>query len=114
MAAVGRQEEAVRAAAVPSIVYDRGALNLNWFVAQALTVFLYVCLAAWPFFPILLQWRPWPIHSTLLFLFLLTILAWVIVYQSSSIYAALGSSFLVLMLTGLTAVEYTASQMKME
>ena len=34
MAAAGRQEQAVRAAAVPSIVYDRGALNLNWFVAQ--------------------------------------------------------------------------------
>jgi len=49
-----------------------------------------------------------------LFLFLLTILAWVIVYKSSSIYAALGSSFLVLLLTGLTAVEYTTSQMKME
>ena len=79
-------DQEMRTISVPGLVYDRVVLNLNWFVApvseglhemltppetasdpmtslcclgyrQTLTAFLYICLAAWPFFPILLQWR---------------------------------------------------------
>eukprot|EP01041_Mallomonas_annulata_P003602 gene3602-7164_t len=94
----------------PMSFYVTPFLGFNWLVAQLTTIFLFACIAAWPFFPILIQMRPWPLSFSFLFIILLTILAWVLVWASDEIYAGLLTSFLVLLLTGLTAVQYTASQ----
>mmetsp|Transcript_5473 Transcript_5473/g.5638 ORF Transcript_5473/g.5638 Transcript_5473/m.5638 type:complete len:134 (-) Transcript_5473:282-683(-) len=90
--------------------YSTPLLGLNWLVAQMTTFCLFACVAAWPFFPILVQMRPWPISFSFIFIILLCVLAWVLIWASNTVYSGLLASFLVLLLTGLTAVEYTTSQ----
>lgn len=77
------------------------------------TVLLFLFVAAWPFAPILVHWKPWASQPTLAFLLLLLTLAWVLVARSHSIFAALLSSWLTLALTGLTAWEYTTEQVRL-
>ncbi|CAN0456924.1 unnamed protein product, partial [Hapterophycus canaliculatus] len=77
------------------------------------TVLLFLFVAAWPFAPILVHWKPWSSQPTLAFLLLLLTLAWVLVARSHSIFAALLSSWLTLALTGLTAWEYTTEQVRL-
>lgn len=77
------------------------------------TVLLFLFVAAWPFAPILVHWKPWASQPTLAFLVLLLTLAWVLVARSHSIFAALLSSWLTLALTGLTAWEYTTEQVRL-
>mmetsp|Transcript_11892 Transcript_11892/g.14984 ORF Transcript_11892/g.14984 Transcript_11892/m.14984 type:complete len:104 (+) Transcript_11892:35-346(+) len=81
--------------------------------AQMLTILTFIFIASWPLMPILVQWRPWGLSSTLLFLLLLFGLAWVLLMHSSKVYSGIVVSWLVLMLTGLTAIEYTSSQLRM-
>lgn len=80
---------------------------------QVCTVLLFLFVAAWPFAPILVHWKPWSYQPTLAFLVLLLTLAWVLVARSHSIFAALLSSWLTLALTGLTAWEYTTEQVRL-
>ncbi|CAM9770851.1 unnamed protein product, partial [Sphacelaria rigidula] len=80
---------------------------------QVCTVLLFLFVAAWPFAPILVHWKPWAPQPTVAFLALLLTLAWVLVARSHSIFAALLSSWLTLALTGLTAWEYTTEQVRL-
>ncbi|CAM9637286.1 unnamed protein product [Ascophyllum nodosum] len=87
--------------------------GLSGISAKICTVLLFLFVAAWPFAPILVHWKPWASQPTLAFLLLLLTLAWVLVARSHSIFAALLSSWLTLALTGLTAWEYTTEQVRL-
>ncbi|CAM9647702.1 unnamed protein product [Choristocarpus tenellus] len=87
--------------------------SLKAIPAQICTAMIFLFVAAWPFTPVLVHWRPWTPESTYAFLGLLVILAWVLMARSHSIYAALLSSLLTLALTGLTAWEYTTEQIRL-
>ncbi|CAM9760780.1 unnamed protein product [Scytosiphon promiscuus] len=87
--------------------------GLSRLSAKVCTVLLFLFVAAWPFAPILVHWKPWASQPTLAFLLLLLTLAWVLVARSHSIFAALLSSWLTLALTGLTAWEYTTEQVRL-
>ncbi|CAM9167852.1 unnamed protein product [Ectocarpus sp. 8 AP-2014] len=87
--------------------------GLSRLSAKVCTVLLFLFVAAWPFAPILVHWKPWGSQATLAFLLLLLTLAWVLVARSHSIFAALLSSWLTLALTGLTAWEYTTEQVRL-
>lgn len=90
-----------------------GSPGLSRLSAQVCTVLLFLFVAAWPFAPILVHWKPWAPQPTVAFLALLLTLAWVLVARSHSIFAALLSSWLTLALTGLTAWEYTTEQVRL-
>eukprot|EP00752_Nemacystus_decipiens_P006302 g5682.t1 len=87
--------------------------GLSRISAKVCTILLFLFVAAWPFAPILVHWKPWASQPTLAFLLLLLTLAWVLVARSHSIFAALLSSWLTLALTGLTAWEYTTEQVRL-
>lgn len=88
-------------------------LPQQFYTFKVCTVLLFLFVAAWPFAPILVHWKPWASQPTLVFLLLLLTLAWVLVARSHSIFAALLSSWLTLALTGLTAWEYTTEQVRL-
>eukprot|EP00611_Tribonema_gayanum_P021547 TRINITY_DN4168_c0_g1_i1.p3 TRINITY_DN4168_c0_g1~~TRINITY_DN4168_c0_g1_i1.p3 ORF type:complete len:118 (-),score=39.90 TRINITY_DN4168_c0_g1_i1:710-1063(-) len=84
--------------------------GLDPFLSQLYIFLIFLYIATWPLLPVLIQWQPWPLPATLSFLLLLCALAWVVVVESRSLPAAVLSSFLTLLLTGLTCYEYRASQ----
>ncbi|KAG5192731.1 hypothetical protein JKP88DRAFT_274669 [Tribonema minus] len=86
---------------------DKG---LDPFLSQLYIFLIFLYIATWPLLPVLVQWQPWPLTATLSFLLLLCALAWVVVVESRGLPAAVLSSFLTLLLTGLTCYEYRASQ----
>ncbi|KAG5190825.1 hypothetical protein JKP88DRAFT_151040, partial [Tribonema minus] len=85
----------------------------NELVSRLAVFFTFLFVATWPLFPVLIQWQPWPLRSAVAFVLLLSVLAWVLVVKSGSLFSAIVSSWLTLALTGLTCYEYTTSQMRM-